>query len=437
MKRHLPGPRGVELYSLGLGFQKHPLETFERIHRDWGDVVYCPWPNRHCVFLFDPEHLKHVLRDNQTNYHKSAEYSHMKPLLGEGLLTSEGEMWRNQRRLMAGEFHPSSIEAYLDPMKQRAAEAIGLIPENSDFDVSAHFSALTFSMAGDMFFGADVSKFSNEAKEALEFEMERINKRIRNAWNIPSYLPTPENLKSKKAVKALDEIVENIMESDDVQNKDNILSKLLEKRPALSKKIIRDEVMTLLLAGHETTSNTLTWTLMYLCQHQEWQDKLLAELASTGKKVNQLSLSEINQLKTFKCVLQESLRLKPSIPVISRMTLEADEIGGHKINPGISVQAIPYVTHRDPRFWTDAEVFLPDRFLNRPDRRDDFTYFPFARGGRSCIGEGLAMIEATLILASFVEEFSWSIAEGFVAKPTHALTLKSSNGLRVVACKRH
>ncbi|MBA2404447.1 MAG: cytochrome P450 [Bdellovibrionales bacterium] len=432
-KKEIPGPKGLELLKLGMMFQNDPLSTYDYIHRTYGDVVWCPWPNRNVVFLFHPDDLKRVMKDNQSNYTKSSEYSHMKPLLGEGLLTSDGEKWKNQRKIMAKEFHPPRIEEYFPQISKRIQSTLQELDQqqNKTFDVTGPLSKLTFQIAGEIFFGANVAQFSHEAREALENETIRMNKRMRRAFNIPFGIPTPENCKGKKSVATLDNIVSSIMESGESENSFNVLRKLMNQTPALEKNVIRDEVMTLLLAGHETTSNSLTWTLMYLCQHPEWQVKLQNELKDLGKSAAELSLSDMTVLKTFRSVIQEAIRLMPPIPAIGRKTIKSDILGGHEVGPNVSVSFFPIVTHRDPRFWEEPMTFKPERFMDRKDRKDDFTYFPFARGARACIGEELAMVESILILAHFVEGKNWTMADNFKPQPVHHLTLRSANGLSV------
>jgi cytochrome P450 len=427
--KEIPGPKGLELIKLGMSFQKDPLYTMEYIHKTWGDIVWCPWPNRKCLFIFHPEDLKHLLKDNQMNYHKSSEYRHMKPLLGEGLLTSEDEKWKSQRKIMAKEFHPARIEEYFPRIKDAIDDTMVVL--TSDMDLNSVFSKLTFQIAGDIFFGANVSQFSDDAKEALENETIRMNKRMRRAFNFPFSVPTPENCKGRKSVATLDGIVESIMDNKEESDSFNVLRKLMAQSPALPKNVIRDEVMTLLLAGHETTSNSLTWTFFYLCQHPEWQQELKNELKALGSKASELTVQDIALLKVHRSVVLEAIRLMPPIPAISRMSLAPDSFRGYEIEAGISVTAIPYVTHRDARFWNDPLSFKPERFFDRKDRKDDFTFFPFARGARACIGEELAMVESILILANFIESRTWSLEENFKPEPVHHLTLKSANGLKV------
>ncbi len=159
--------------------------------------------------------------------------------------------------------------------------------------------------------------------------------------------------------------------------------------------------------------------------------RLQEELKTLGKPASQLTLEDLSELKTFRSVIQESIRLMPPIPAIGRRTLKPDVLGGYEIEAGVSVSFFPYVTHRDPRFWEEPLKFNPERFVNRKERKDDFTYFPFARGARACIGEELAMVESVLILANFVEGKTWTLEANFKPQPVHHLTLRSANGLSV------
>lgn len=421
-----------ELLSVGTLLQKKPLETFTFIHQTYGDIVYCPWAGAETLFLYHPDHIRHVLKDNHTNYQKSWEYKHLKPLLGDGLLTSEGELWREQRKIMARQFHAPAIEQYLPSIQGRieaSLEELKARPLNRSLDMTEFYSAVTFEIAGEIFFGARVDEFSGVVREALHKETARVNKRMRSLINLPMFVPTKENLEGKASIKSLDQIVEKIIDEDHSGKNPNVLTKLLGHDPTMPKKQIRDEVMTLLLAGHETTSNTLTWTTWYLGQHPEWQELLAKELGVLGKKARDLTRAELLSLRTFRSVIKEALRLMPPVPAMSRMAVEDDVIDGFIVPKGLSVVMQPWVTHRDPRFWKDALSFSPERFFEREERRDDCSFFPFAKGPRACIGEDLAMIEGTAILAQLVEAFSWRLSPGFMPVPVHNLTLRSENGM--------
>ena len=427
----IAGPRGWELLRLGMLFQKNPLLAYDTLQADYGDMVYCPWPNRKCLFLFDPMAVKHVLKDNQTNYLKSAEYQHLKPLLGEGLLTSENEKWRKQRRIMAKEFHPASIDQYTPKIHQKITEALKNIEtQQQTFDISLLFSSLTFQIAGDVFFGANVSDFSDKAREALEVEMERINKRMRRAINLPFIVPSPENCQGRNAIGSLNKVVKDIMGREKSEDS-NVLQKLQNSTPPLKTKTIRDEVMTLLLAGHETTSNLLTWAIYGLCQHPQWQEHIRTELKYHQKQAANLTRTDFDKMVHLRAVVQETLRLYPSIPIFSRTAKEEDVILGHKVEAGVSVLISPWNIHRSSKYWSEPLAWKPERFLVNAAEKNDFTFIAFARGARSCIGEELAMIEAMMILAHLVEKNHWQLAPDFTPHATQHLTLKSENGMLV------
>lgn len=431
--KNLPGPKGLELLKLGIRIQKNPLETYGYIQQTYGDVVYCPWPNRKVLFLYHPDDLRKIMKDNQSNYIKNAEYDHMKPLLGEGLITSQGEKWKTQRKIMGREFHSARIEEYYPDIIQKIKTSMMEIDKlkGKNFDLSEALDNLTFQLAGSIFFGANMLEFSDKAKAAFEFESARINLRMRRPFNFPFSFPTPENIKGKESIGILNKIVYSIMEKGSSENEFNILSKLMRQKPELDKKVIRDEVMTLLLAGHETSSNSLTWIVYHLCKHPEWQKKLQDDLKSLNKKASELTVADVPLLKIFRLVVNESLRLMPSAPAIGRMNLEKEVFSGHEVEAGTSINFFPYVNQRDPRFWDEPLAFKPERFIDRPDRHDDFSYFPFARGSRACIGEGLAIIEITVILAHLIENKTWELKPGFKPIPVHQVSLRSANGLMV------
>lgn len=422
-----PGPKGSDLYKWGKDIRKAPLASYERMHQVYGDLAYCPWPGKHCLFIWHPKDVGYVLKENHTNYHKTHQYDELKPLLGEGLLTSNGDLWRHQRKLMAKQFHSSSIDNYAGPIKEIIEKQLRHIHPGL-VDVEIFFSALTMEIAGQIFFGATMENFVGTIGKGLEYETEKVNKRIRSPFNIPLAIPTPENIKRRKTIKGMNQVVEKIMQEDQEGKSEYILSKLI-KAGEISPRQIRDEVMTLLLAGHETTSNNLMWTTWFLARFPEWQIAILEELTGFGKKAQDLVREDLSKLKVLRSVLQESLRLMPPAPVIARNNIEEDIIGGYHVPKDTTVVCQQWVTQRDERFWPDPLMFKPGRFFDRVDKRDDYSFFPFARGPRACIGEEMAMVEASFILASFVERFTWRLKAGFEPQPVHNLTLQSKNGM--------
>lgn len=432
MTGNVTAPGGLELLQWGLRIKNDPLKTYQKLHEKYGDLAWMPWMGKRCLFVYHPDLIAHVLKNNHTNYSKGGQYDELKPLLGEGLLTSEGELWREERKVMAKQFHQPAIDEYVKTISRITEEK--LILENGETDISKIFNRLALDLAGQLFFGADVDAFSDSISEGLSYEMEKVNERIRSAFAFPLSVPTPENRKRRKFFSGMDKIIYGIMDKPS-GGKMNVLSSLM-KSGEIPNKQIRDEVMTLLMAGHETTSNLLTWMTWFLALHPSWQAELREEILLTGKKASELSRGDFMGMKKMKAVIDETLRLMPPVPAFARMSKAPDTIGGFDIPAGVTVVTQPWVTQRDPRWWKDPLTWSPERFIDRPEKRDDFTFFPFARGPRSCIGEELARTETILIIAAMVEKYDWALAPGFVPQPVHHLTLQSKNGMKLVLRKR-
>ncbi|PIP90169.1 MAG: hypothetical protein COW01_12945 [Bdellovibrionales bacterium CG12_big_fil_rev_8_21_14_0_65_38_15] len=418
-----PGPRGLELLRIGMKFQTDALTAQSGLFNSYGDFVVCPWPNRFSVFFFSPTGAKHILKDNQTNYIKGREYSEMKPILGDGLLTSEGELWRRQRRTMAKEFHQARLDIYRETIEDEAHHLAQSWENESILDVTDGLTDYTFKVAGRIFFGNDLAEDSKATKVALDIETHRANKRMRRAFNLPRKFPTPENIKGEKAVKLLNGVVDKVLTKGIAE--DNILARLSSFRDAegapMNPSLIRDEVMSLLLAGHETTSTGLMWTLYLLAQNPKWQDAIREDQTGLVAKA---------------CFL-EALRIYPPIPVIARISIKDDIIDGHHIPANTSLVLTQWVTHRDERYWQDPLTFKPERFIDcNLKYAQDGTFFPFALGARACIGEAMAMLEAQVALEVLMKNFSFELCSGFIPKPNHHVTLRSGNGMLLSLKKR-
>ena len=412
----LPGPTGLKLWHWGMQVPTRPLDTYQKLRLAYGDMAYCPWKNRETLFLFHPDAIGHVLRDNHLNYTKGRDYAEMKPLLGEGLLLSEGALWRRQRQLMAKEFHHARVETYRAII---AEETNKLVHEwkqkgTESFDVAPLFMQATFDIACRIFFGQLLQQENQAVKDSLDHETLRVSKRIRRIFNLPRRFPTLENRRGEKAVAELNKLVSNIIATANPEA-NNVLSRLLnfknDKGEALPARLIQNEVMTLMLAGHETTSNLLSWTVYLLGRNHQWQERCREDVSG----------------QTLVNCLKESLRLYPPAPMISRLAKQDDLIAGYHVPAGTNVLTLQWVTHRDPVYWQEPEQFNPDRF-NRP-LAHHYAYFPFAFGPRSCIGEELAMVEAQVIMQLLLEQTSWKIQEGHLPVPVHHITLKPANGV--------
>ena len=376
-----PGPRGRTLYKLGALIQDEPLETFRFLHMRYGDAVFCDWFKRPFLFLFKPEYIRHVLKDNHANYVKSEEYRIFQRVLGEGLLTSDGEKWRQMRKIVAKEFHTQRVDEYLPLIRDVARKTLSELHHGEVQDVNRIFKETTLSLACQIFFGINTQTEMDLIGEIVDSQTHLASRLVRSPIRIPYSVPTPSHVKSKKLLALMNRLVDRVI--DNGSEETNVLSRLLTAEDNISRKQIRDEVVTLMMAGHETVTSAMTWTIYYLAKHPQWIREIKEEL----RGIDFRTAEDYERCIKLKAVLLESLRLTPPIPLVTRQALEDDEIDGISIPRNVSIVACCYVAHRDSRYWNDPESFLPERFIGRELRRDDFTYFPFARGPRGCIGE--------------------------------------------------
>ncbi|MBL7665244.1 MAG: cytochrome P450 [Bacteriovoracaceae bacterium] len=437
-KNEIPGPRGMELYSLGTLIKNRPLETFRFLHQTWGDMVLAPWWNRETIFVNNPDAFRYILKTNHTNYTKSYEYKYLRPLLGRGLVTSEGKEWRKNRQIMSQEFHMKRVEKFLPSMEKLTEEMLTKWREREDktFDISEEMMALTFKIAGIAFFGDSIEQYTQVAKESLEIEVHRAAQKINSMLPIPDSIPTAANRQGQKAISNLEKIIFTLMGNyrKKAGGEPNILSRLMDYRDenaaGLPPKQIRDELMTLMLAGHETTSNALTWTFYYLAEHPEYQEKIFQEIRRLEGKEN-FTPEKLENYPMLNACLYESMRLSPPVPGVSRSNVEDDVLNGYFIPAGSTIVCSIHAIHRDARYWNNPSAFKPERFIGREQKADDYTYLPFAKGPRACIGERMAMLEAQIILLKIIKNYRFELVEGFRPQPEHSITLRSRNGLKM------
>ncbi len=437
----IPGPRGNLLWgSLGEA-RYHPLTFYPEARSRYGDVVRFRSIGRfHWILLAHPADIEHVLRVNHQNYVKGL-FSHvLKLLLGEGLLTSEGSFWLRQRRLAQPAFHRKRLAA-LGTITTRAAEAMlrswELYARKAQpFDVNGEMMPLTLRIVGEALFSADVSGDADTVREALTVALEHVDYRSYSLFALPERVPTPRNRRFIRARRLLDEVVLKLIEERRRSGEDagDLLSMLLlardeETGESMSDAQLRDEVMTILLAGHETTANALSWAWYLLAQNPEAEQKLHAELADVlGGRTP--SLDDLPRLPYTRMVIDETLRLYPPAWGIARQPIADDEIRGYRLPAGVPVFLSQYVTHRHPDFWEQPDLFDPDRW--RPERsagRPSFAYFPFGGGPRLCIGNNFALMEAQLVLATVAQRFRLRVARNFPVALRPLVTLRPLNGI--------
>jgi cytochrome P450 len=426
------GPRGRRLFgSLG-EYNADPLGFLTDLSRQYGDVVPMRLGPLNAVLLSDPGAIESVLVTQNRAFRKARGVRRLRSLLGNGIFISEGEPWLHQRRLMQPAFHRASVGRYADTMVRRTSLTLDRWRPDQTVDISSELRRLTLEIAGESLFGADISE--DEVRlvgESLEVAGTQLQTRVSSLLMfVPDWVPTPGNRRMNAAIARLDGLVYRIIEGRRraPDQREDLLAMLLaaahEDGTRLSDRQLRDEVITLLVAGHETTSLTLTWAAYLLARHPQPDATLQQELASVlhGRPPK---LEDLPRLRFTEHVISETLRLYPASYITARESVRDVEIEGHPIRKGTLVLISQWARHRDPRVFDDPDRFLPERWadgLEKRLRRGD--YFPFGMGPRQCIGASFAMLESVLVLAAVRQRFRFEPATDDDAHPVPVLTLQ-------------
>lgn len=394
-------------------------------HRRHGDVFFrrVGTPSVH---LCHPQLFEHVLRTNVRNYVKGPDYDFLRPLIGEGIFVSEGDMWTRQRRLLAPEFRAKEAARFLPVFQAELDRLYAEWDESADrdagiIDLSASMMRLTLRVLGAAMFQSDFEPLIEVARDAFEVCLSQATKQMMSMGLLKPWLPTPGNQRARLATQRLDDgvrgLIARVRQRSGQQDPDHrgcpvgrvdLLSRMLVAvdpvtGSGMSEQQLVDEVKSLILAGHETTSLALSWTFHLLLEHPEVADRLRAEVRGVlgGRHVQ---VDDIARLPYTRQVLLESMRIYPPVPAVTRRALADDEFFGVRVRAGESVTLPIYVVHRHREFWPQPERFDPDRFApERVAKLDPYSYLPFLRGRRACLGEHFAMLEGIVVLASIVD----------------------------------
>jgi cytochrome P450 len=423
-----------------------PLRTFLDAANRYGDLVHLKAGPYHGYLVCDPALIRHVLQDNARNYHKSPLYDRIRDHIGNGLLTSEDAFWLRQRRLAQPAFHRQRLVEMADAMvdcTDRVLERWEVIASRGEaIDLVSEMMALTQAIIVRTMFSMDLGA----AADVVNRTWPIINRRIGETfWStkLETRLPLPANRRFWRALADLDAVVYRIIADRRRSGRDgsDLLSMLLAARDeetgaGMTDLQLRDEVVTMLLAGHETTSLALSWTYYLLSQHPEAEQSIAAEVDRViGDR--RPAFAHVERLVTTRRAIEESLRLYPPAWGFSRRALNDDEIGGYRIAKGSLVFVIPFVVHRRPALWPDPERFEPDRFApEHESARPRFAYIPFGGGPRGCIGNQFAMAEALLIVAAVAQRYRIELLPNQDIRPEPLITLRPSAGIRAVLTRR-
>src|SRR5215212_1530500 len=433
------GPRGGRVLGNMREFNSDSLGFVERCAREFGDVVLTRFLYVPALFLFHPDHVEYVLAAGSKNFIKAASlrspFFHR--LVGRGLVTSEGDFWRRQRRLAQPAFHRDRVNAYARTMVAFAERMLADWRDGQTLDAHEEMMALTRVVVAQTLFSADVSRDSREIGDALGRLVRPFASQTTLKWILDNRLPTPGHLRFNRDVRRIDRFVYRLIEERRASGEDtgDLLSMLLAARDedggSMSDRQLRDELMTIFLAGHETTAVALTWAWYLLAQNPEAEARLAGELEEVleGRAP---TVEDLPRLRYADWVVKESMRLYPPAWAVGRECVRECEVGGYRVTKGMQVFGFQWVIQRDPRWFTDPHAFRPERWGEESiSRLPRYAYFPFGGGPRLCIGNYFATMEAVLILATIAQRFRLRLAPGHEVEVLPALSLRPKHGLKM------
>ncbi len=436
-----PGPRNRGIIGNFPLASRDPLGLYTQWARQYGDIFYYRAFNRHIYFLNRPDLIEQVLVNDYRSFIKGEALQVNRRIFGNGLLTNEGDSWLRQRHLIQPAFHRDRIASYGNIMVAYTERMMAAWQDGEVRDIHQDMMRLALEIVAKVLFGVEVIAERDRVAEALNTVMELGSGGRMLLPPILRLLPTPDNMRYRRAVRQLDDIVYGLIRQRRTSGQiaDDLLSVLLQAQDeggGMTDQQLRDEVMTLLLAGHETTAVSLSWIWYLLAQYPEVEKKLWSELhrVLNGKSPGTQDLSKLPYTER---VVKEAMRLYPPAWAVVRNALKDCEIGGYRVPAGATVVVSQWVMHRDPRYYEQPERFNPDRWLDeRAKAAPKFAYFPFGGGPRTCIGASFAAMEAALVLAAIAQRFQIRIAQGHPVELLPTITLRPRHGIQAVLTRR-
>jgi len=437
-------PEKVPILGNVPDFMKGPLAFFKKNEERYGDICALQSPFRIVCIVFKPEYVRQILQENHRNYKKSFGYDTLKILLGEGLLTSGGDFWIRQRRLAQPAFHKERLARLVDIMadctEQVLLEWKTRYTKGSTVNISYEMNRLALLIVTRTLFQSHIREEDiNRLNISLSRVIEEGAERIRNPFKLPLWVPTPGNFREKHSVREIKEIIGGLIRQrmNDPKRYDDLLDMLIHTRDeetgeSMSAAQLLDEVMTIFIAGHETTANSLSFTWYLLARNPEEDAKLMKEIAEVldGRKP---TAEDMKRLTYTRQIIDESMRLYPPAWLVGRESISEDKFGDYTIPAGTSLGIPTYVIQRSVRNWNDPEKFRPERFA--PENAGSipkFAYFPFGGGPRLCIGNMFAIYEMITVVTIMRREFKLSLPENYTLELQPVITLRVKGKLEMI-----
>lgn len=398
--RAAPGPRGHFIFGSMRQVRDDRIRFVSSLAKEYGGIARFRLGPKTMYLISDSQLANHVLSTNNKNYCKGLGLTHAKSLLGKGLLTSEGELWMQQRKLIQSVFHSNLIDQYSAVIKDEVDQLLDKWQTQRDeIDVFDEMTQLTLRILARTLFNINVEDKTSLISGAFQVAVKEASDRMTNMLDLSSYLPSVHSFRFRNALRSLETLVYRLIEDRKTaaSQTTDFLSLLVNAPGNLENKLIRDEVMTMLLAGHETTAVALSWTIFLLAKHPEYQGKLKSEL----------SAARLSETRYPQMIINEATRLYPPVWIIPRKARMRDEIGGFDIEPGAQVLVCVYNIHRNAHSWPQPDLFAPERFGSHAQTHDAHQFMPFGLGPRVCIGKHFALLQGRILLTRLIDRFTF------------------------------
>jgi cytochrome P450 len=437
------GPAGTWIAGNLGQHRRDPLGFLTECARRYGDFVPLRFGPVRAVLVSHPDLIEEVLVTKNRHFVKHGALRFARRLLGDGLLTLEGEAWRRRRRLVQPAFHRERIACHAEAMVAAAERMMDGWADGQALDAHAAMTHLTLEVAATCLFGADLAADADAVSAAVDRLQRYFRWRLSRLLAVPLFVPTPYHLRIWRAGLRLLLTVRRITAGRRAANprRDDLLATLLDARgddggAAMTGRQVREEAMTLLLAGYETTANTLAWSWYLLARNLDAEARLHEEVDQVlGDRSP--TFDDLPRLEYAGAIITEALRVYPPAYAIGRQAASPCEMGGHRVPRGTTFMMSQWVVHRDPRFYNDPEEFRPERWAGGlAGDRPRYAYFPFGGGPRVCVGSSFALTEATLVLAAVAQRFRLAVRSGRDVRSLPTMTLRPADGLEVVVTRR-
>jgi cytochrome P450 len=439
----IPGPRGYPLVGIIPQLARNPFQFMVEAARTHGGIVRLNIGPTNVYLVSDPDYIKHILVDHHTNYWKGPILRGLKLIIGDGLFTSDGALWQRQRRLMSPSFHRQRLGRMVTTMTDVIANHMSRWSESIEhgkpLDLLEEMVPININILLKTIFGTSISYEAawviREASDVIFHHSEKLV----FSFFVPMSIPRPGHRRFKAALAVVNTLVDKIIAErrHNLADSDDLLSTLLQARDeasgtAMDDQQVRDEVMSLFLAGYESTAAALAWAWYLLSQHPAVEQKLQRELADVlGGRTP--TFADMPKLNYTRMVIDETLRLYPPFPTFFRTSYASDRLGDYQLPPNSALIISPYVTHRNPAYWDNPEVFDPERFeAHRVGERRSDAYYPFGLGQRLCIGSSLSLLEQQLILAMVAQKYRRELVTEYVLEPYYDIALRPRYGVPMI-----